>query len=145
MKTSQPFWSFTLFDGDMYKYRQRWDRDNPILRTELISIAHNYDPCYGYRHLTRNITNFGSQNSWYTYMRTILYTEQNVYNAWKIEVHPTAENRDKPFHSPHHIFEVMMPEEFLDGDIFMALNTKPYEDGEERAIKSVLAGANITS
>ena len=31
------------------------------------------------------------------------------------------------------------------GNIFMALNTKPYEDGEKRATKSVLAGANITS
>jgi len=132
-----------MFDGDMYKYRQGWERNDPILKTELMAVAHNHDPLYGYRYLTRNITNFGSQNSWYTYMRTILYTEQGVYNSWKIEVHPTAENSDKPFHKPHHIFEVMMPEEFLNDEIFTADNIRPYDKDHER--QSFLVGANVRS
>jgi len=136
-----PFWSFTMFDSDMYKYRQRWERNNPILKTELMDIAHNYDPLYGYRHLTKNTTNFGSKNTWYTYMRTIKYIEQDVYNSWKIEIHPTAENTDEPFHKPHHIFEVMMPEEFLNDEIFMAENTRPYDKDEKQP--SFLVGANV--
>lgn len=137
------YWSFTYFTSDVFKYRESWERDNPILRNELLYIAHNYDPCYGYRHLTRNSTNFGSQNSWYSYMRHIKTTEEGVYDSWTIEVHPTAENPNKPFHRPHHVFEIMMPEEFLNDEIFMELNTRPYEESKE--LPSFLVGANITS
>jgi hypothetical protein len=140
---NQPWWSFTMFNDDMYKYRQRWERDNPILKIELMAITHNYDPLHGYRHLTRNATNFGSKNAWYTYMRTIKYFGQDNFFSWTLEVHPTAENTDKPFHKPHHIFEIMMPEEFLDGEKFMALNVEPKGDSEEK--KSFLVGANIRS
>ena len=136
------FWSFTMLTGDQYKYRERWERNNPILKSELMAVTHNYEPLFGHRVLTANATNFMSQNSWYSYMRTIKYTDQDVYDSWKIEVHPTAENPDKPFHYPHHIFEVMMPEEFLDGDIFMAINVKPKDESEET--ESFLVGANIT-
>ena len=136
------FWSFTMFTDKSYKYRERWERDNPILKMELMAIAHNYEPLFGNRILTRNATNYMSQNSWYSYMRTIQYTDQDVYNSWKIEVHPTAENPDKPYARPHHIFEVMMPEEFLNGDIFMAINVRPKDDPEEK--ESFLVGANIT-
>ena len=131
-----------MFTDKSYKYRERWERDNPILKMELMAIAHNYEPLFGNRILTRNATNYMSQNSLYSYMRTIQYTDQDVYNSWKIEVHPTAENPDKPYARPHHIFEVMMPEEFLNGDIFMAINVKPKDDPEEK--ESFLVGANIT-
>ena len=136
------FWSFTMFNDDKYKYRERWELDNPILKMELMTIAHNYEPLFGHRVFTSNATNFMSQNAWYSYMRTIKYIEQDVYNSWKIEVHPTAENPDKPFHHPHHIFEVMMPEEFLDEAIFMAINVKPHDEPKEA--ESFLVGANIT-
>ena len=131
-----------MFTDKSYKYRERWERDNPILKMELMAIAHNYEPLFGNRILTRNATNYMSQNSWYSYMRTIKYIEQDVYNSWKIEVHPTAENPDKPYHHPHHIFEVMMPEEFLNGDIFMAINVEPHDEPVET--DSFLVGANIT-
>ena len=132
-----------LFNSEQYKYRERWERNNPILKSELMAVTHNYEPLFGHRVLTANATNFMSQNSWYSYMRTIKYTDQDVYNSWKIEVHPTAENPDKPFHYPHHIFEVMMPEEFLDRDIFMAINVRPKDEPEESQ-QSILVGANIT-
>ena len=131
-----------MFNDDKYKYRERWELDNPILKMELMTIAHNYEPLFGHRVFTSNATNFMSQNAWYSYMRTIKYIEQDVYNSWKIEVHPTAENPDKPFHHPHHIFEVMMPEEFLDEAIFMAINVKPHDEPKEA--ESFLVGANIT-
>ena len=131
-----------MFTDKSYKYRERWERDNLILKMELMAIAHNYEPLFGNRILTRNATNYMSQNAWYSYMRTIQYTDQDVYDSWKIEVHPTAENPDKPYARPHHIFEVMMPEEFLNGDIFMAINVKPKDDPEEK--ESFLVGANIT-
>ena len=131
-----------MFTDKSYKYRERWERDNPILKMELMAIAHNYEPLFGNRILTRNATNYMSQNAWYSYMRTIQYTDQDVYDSWKIEVHPTAENPDKPYARPHHIFEVMMPEEFLNGDIFMSINVKPKDDPEEK--ESFLVGANIT-
>ena len=140
---NQPFWSFTMFDADFYEYRESWERDNPILKGELMCIAHNFDPLYGYRHLTRNATNYGSKNSWYTYMRTVKVEKQDVFNSWIIEVHPTAENTEKPFHKPHHIFKVMMPREFLDGDKFMELNIQS-DDDQPKPNKSVLVGANIT-
>ena len=134
------FWSFTMFDTDYFEYRESWERDNPIMKEELLYIAHNHDPLYGYRHLTRNATNFGSKNAWYTYMRTLKYKGQDDYISWNIEVHPTAENTDKPFHKSHHIFEIMMPEEFLNDELFMAENIRPSDENRQ----SFLVGANIT-
>ena len=139
MSDDKTFWSFSQFTSDKYMYRERWERDNPIFKQELLQIAHNFDPLYGYRHLTRNATNFGSQNAWYSYMRTFKHKGQDAYTSWNIEVHPTAENTDKPFHKPHHIFEVMMPEEFINEKLFMAENVRPYEKHE-----SFLKGGNVT-
>ena len=42
---------------------------------------------------------------------------------------------------PHYIFEVMMPEEFLDDKLFMAENTRPYDKDEKQP--SFLVGANV--
>ena len=112
-------------------YRERWERDNKILKSELMMIAHNYDPAYGFRCLTRNSTHFGSQNSWYMYKRYVITTDTGVFNSLRVEVHPTAENPEKPFAHSHHTFEVMMPEEFLDDDLFMAENIKPHDEESE--------------
>ena len=68
-------------------------------------------------------------------MRNFKYTGQDEYISWIVEVHPTAENKDKPYHKPHHIFEVMMPEEFLNGELFMAENIKQQNVLENGSIK----------
>ena len=105
-------------------HRERWERDNPLLKEELMMIAHNIDPMFGHRALTRNTTHFGSNNSWYMYKRYIISTD----NSWRVEVYPTAENMDKPYSKAHHEFEVMMPEEFINEDLFMAENIKPHAE-----------------
>ena len=122
------FWKFTHLTWEGYMYRERWERDNPILKDEIMMIAHNCDPAFGKRMLTRNQTHFGSRNSWYMYKRYIITTAQDEFISWRIEVHPTAENTDKPYSNSHHEFEVFMPEEFLRDDLFMAENTKPHEE-----------------
>jgi len=110
----------------------RWERDNPFLKEELMMIAHNFDPCYGNRMLTRNQTHFSSKNVWYIYKRYINFTGKDEFNSWRVEVHPTDENKEKPSDQLHHEFEVMMPEEFLDGDLFFAENIRPYEEGSKK-------------
>lgn len=129
---SHSFWKFTHFTSEGYMYRERWERDNPLLKEELMMIAHNYDPLYGSRMLTRNQTHFGSKNSWYAYKRFIISTGQDEDYSWRVEVHPTAENMDKPYSKAHHEFEVMMPEEFLDEDLFMKINTEPHPEADEK-------------
>ena len=113
-------------------YRERWERDNPLLKEELMMIAHNYDPLYGSRMLTRNQTHFGSKNSWYAYKRFIISTGQDEDYSWRVEVHPTAENMDKPYSKAHHEFVVMLPEEFLDEDLFMKINTELRSEPDEK-------------
>ena len=78
---SHSFWKFTHFTWEGFMYRERWERDNEILKSELMMIAHNYDPAYGFRCLTRNSTHFGSQNSWYMYKRYIITTDTNEFNS----------------------------------------------------------------
>ena len=103
------FWAFTHFVSDDYIFRERWERDDPNLKNELMMIAHNFDPFMG--HVVRGVTtHFGSQNSWYHYKRYIIWNRQNESNSWLVELHPTAENLDKPFAQAHHRFEVIMPE-----------------------------------
>ena len=124
LKTSAPWWSFTFFTGDNYMYRERWERDNPIMKQELADIAHNFSPLYGYRHLTKKAVNYASKNSWYQYQRHIEHKKDGSYSHWRVEVFPTAENPDKPLEQPHHIFKVVMPEEFLNDKIFYKNNLK---------------------
>ena len=129
---SHSFWKFTHFTWEGFMYRERWERDNPLLKEELMMVAHNFDPAFGFRCLTRNQTHYGSKNSWYMYKRYTITTDTDEFNSWRVEVHPTAENMDKPFSQPHHIFEVMMPEEFLNGDLFMEENIKPHDENSEK-------------
>ena len=115
MSVDKPFWSFKAFTGWDYKYRERWERDNPNLKEELMMIAYNIDPFMGKltfanSHEERMRTGmFGSQNSWYFYKRYINYTGQGIYNSWNVLLHPTGENPDRPYAQPHQIFEVLMP------------------------------------
>ena len=90
-------------------YRGRWERDNETLKSELMMIAHNYDPAYGFRCLTRNSTHFSSQNAWYMYKRYIITTDTNEFNSWRVEVHPTAENMDKPLSQPVSYTHLTLP------------------------------------
>ena len=46
------FWKFTNFTSDNYKYRERWDRDNPILKEELMLITYNIEPLLGIEYKT---------------------------------------------------------------------------------------------
>ena len=128
---SHSFWKFDHFTWEGYMYRERWERDNKVLKSEMMMIAHNFDPAFGFRCLTRNQTHFGSQNSWYMYKRYIIMSGQDEFNSWRIEVHPTAENMDKPYDHAHHTFEVFMPEEFTNNEIFMAENIRPHDDESE--------------
>ena len=55
----------------MNKIEERWERDNLIMKKELIDVAHNFSPQFGYRHFTRNAVHFSSKNFWYQYRRNI--------------------------------------------------------------------------
>ena len=84
MSVDKPFWSFKAFTGWDYKYRERWERDNPNLKEELMMIAYNIDPFMGkltfansHEERMRTVM-FGSQNSWYFYKRYINYTGQGI-------------------------------------------------------------------
>ena len=99
---------------DLYIYEDEWERDNPLLKEELMMISYNIDPYSGKRMLTRNASNFTSRNSLYRYSRKL-----NDDKTWVVEMHlRSAEPYDKPLQR----FEVMMPEEFLDSNLFMKIN-----------------------
>ena len=55
----------------MNKIEERWERDNIIMKKELIDVAHNFSPQFGYRHFTRNAVHFSSKN---TVIAIIMYT-----------------------------------------------------------------------
>ena len=99
---------------DLYIYEDEWERDNPLLKEELMMISYNIDPYSGKRMLTRNASNFTSRNSLYRYSRKL-----NDDKTWVVEMHlRLAEPYDKPLQR----FEVVMPEEFLNESIFMKIN-----------------------
>ena len=96
-------------------YSEHWEKDNPILKQELVDIAHNYCPKFGNRHLTKNSFNYLSKNAWYKYERK--FNPENS-QSWIIYVIPTEENPSDIIYE----FEVFMPEEFLNDVIFMKIN-----------------------
>ena len=102
---------------DLYQYAEWWERDDERFIEELAMIAHNIIPYSGLRMVTRNATNWQSRNSWYYYARRI-----HDDKMWKVEVHPTILNPDHEYDKPHYVFDVMMPEEFLDEKLFMRIN-----------------------
>ena len=114
-------------------YKEHWDRDNSIMKKELLDVAHNFSPLFGYRHLTKNSVYYASKNSWYQYERHIDRKKDGSYSSWRIEVYPTEENpnrKDSLIQEPHYTFKVMMPEEFLNDKIFCENNLKS-EDWQE--------------
>ena len=91
-----------------------WERDDPRFREELSMIAINIIPFSGKRMITRNAFNWQSRNPLYWYSRII-----NNDVSWLVEVRCTEDYQREPYYT----FEVMMPKEFLDQDLFMKLNT----------------------
>ena len=88
-------WKFTHFISDRYLFHERWERDSPNLKEELMMIMHNFDPLMGIGRMEKS-THYGSRNSWYHYKKSA----DNI-----IGVYPTGENMDKPYAKPHHVFE----------------------------------------
>ena len=103
--------------NDLYQFDEDWERDDPKFREELMMIAHNINPYSGKRMITRNVINWQSRNARYTYRRT---TKNET--TWTVGVHPTELNAESYYADPIHEFEVKMPQEFLDLDLFMKLN-----------------------
>ena len=106
---SKDFWKFTHFTSDSYKYREKWDEYNPLLKEELMLITYNIAPLLGIEYKPGKSTHFGSANSWYMYKRYDIWESQGVSKSWLIEVHPTAENPERPYAQAHMKFEVIKP------------------------------------
>ena len=100
--------------NDSYQFNEKWERDDWRFLEEIKMITHNIIPYSGKRMITRNAVNWQSQNPLYWYSRII---NSNV--SWLIEVRCTEDYQREPYYT----FEVMMPNEFLDQDLFMKLNT----------------------
>ena len=105
---------------DLYQFDEEWERDDPKIKEELMMIAHNIDPYSGIRIITRNAINWQSRNSRYTYMRI---RQSTNLNSWTIELRPATLDAETYYDPPKYSYEVMMPEEFLDSDLFMRINT----------------------
>ena len=99
---------------DLHIYDDEWERGDPLLKEELMMISYNIDPYSGKRMLTRNASNFTSRNSLYRYTRVI-----NDDKTWIVEMHLSSTD---PYNKPLQRFEVVMPEEFLDSNLFMKIN-----------------------
>ena len=91
------FWQFTHFISDRYLCHKRWERDDKMLKEELMMIVHNFDPLMGIPRMKKS-THYGSQNAWYHYKKQINGT---------IEVWSTAENLQYPYQKPQFIFEIL--------------------------------------
>ena len=109
--------------NDLYQFDEDWERDDPRIREELMMIAHNNNPYSGKRMITRNLINWQSRNARYTYRRT---TKNET--TWTVGVYPTELNVESYYADPIYEFEVKMPQEFLDSDLFMKINTGQEEE-----------------
>ena len=96
-------WKFTHFTSDKYLFHEKWDRNNHNLKEEIMMVMHNFDPLMGIGRMEKS-THYGSRNAWYHYKKSvdkiILFKVSNIIEVW-----PTAENMDKPYVKPHHVFE----------------------------------------
>ena len=90
-------WKFTHFISDRYLFHERWDRNNPNLKEELMMIMYNEDPLMRKARMEKS-THYGSRNAWYHYKK--------VRDRRVIEVWATGENMDKPYSRPHFVFKV---------------------------------------
>ena len=108
LKPSKSWWSFTFFTGD-FMYRERWERDNPEIKEELMLLAQHIDPLTGHD-CTDKGTHFLSRNSWYSWKRFDITISTGVSSSWSMQLFPTAENPHRPFERYHMKFEVSKPE-----------------------------------
>ena len=104
--------------NNSYQFNEIWERDDPKFKEELMMISLNINAYSNKRMITRNAVNWQSRNSRYTYRRVI---KDNT--TWTIGVYPNEMIVETYYDDPIYQFEVMMPEEFLDEDLFMKLNT----------------------
>ena len=88
-------WKFTHFISDRYLFHERWERDSPNLKEELMMINCCFDPLMGIERMVKS-THYGSRNAWYHYKKT----RTNMIEVW-----PSGENMDKPYVKPHYVFE----------------------------------------
>ena len=123
-------WKFTHFISDRYLFHERWERDNPNLKEELMMINCCFDPLMGIERMVKS-THYGSRNAWYHYKKTRTKKKKLKENLSDslirmsgkepkptkgkitdhppvvdmIEVWPSGENMDKPYVKPHYVFE----------------------------------------
>ena len=90
-------WKFTHFTSDRYLYHERWERDERLLKEELMMIVYNIEPLTGTERMKKS-THYGSRNAWYHYKK--------VRDRGVIEVWATGENMEKPYSWPHYFFKV---------------------------------------
>ena len=64
-----PIWKFTHFISDRYLFHERWERDSPNLKEELMMINCCFDPLMGIERMVKS-THYGSRNAWYHYKKT---------------------------------------------------------------------------
>lgn len=102
------YWKFTHFTSESYKFREKWDSYSFPLKEELMLITYNIDPLLGIV-FDDKTTHFGSRNAWYSYKRFPIWESKGITNSWLIELHPIAENPNKPFGMAHESFEVLRP------------------------------------
>ena len=102
----------------LHQFDEEWERDDPRIKEELTMISHNIDPYSGNRMITRNSINWQSRNSRYTYRRT-----KKDERTWVVEVYPNEMDAETYYDDPIYSYEMVMPKEFLDQDLFMKLNT----------------------
>mgnify|MGYP001381706608 CR=1 FL=1 len=107
---------------DLYQYNEEWEHDDPKIKEELMMIAHNIDPYSGNRIITKNTINWESRNSLYTYRRTINDAPDDNPPSWVVGLHPSGMSADTYYDPPKYEYTVMMPEEFLNTELFMKIN-----------------------
>lgn len=102
----------------LHQFDEEWGRDDPKIKEELMMIAHNIDPYSGNRMITRNAFNWQSRNSRYTYRRT-----KKNETTWIVGVYPNEMDAETYYDDPIYSYEIIMPKEFLDHNLFEKINT----------------------
>ncbi len=112
---------------DLYQFNEVWERDDPEFKEELMMISMNINPYSNKRMITRNAVNWQSRNSRYTYRRT-----KKNETTWIVGVYPNEIIAETYYDDPIYQFEVMMPNQFLDSDAFMRINTGVIPEDEDK-------------
>ena len=107
----------------LYQYNEEWDREDPRIKEELMMVAHNIDPYSGNRIVTRNPINWQSRNFRYTYRRTINDVSNDNPPSWTVGLYSSDLSAETYYNPPKYEYTVLMPEEFLNLELFMKINT----------------------